>query len=120
MHASDTVEDASSFRGGANGLERLLAKGDIRAVLCASDLLAVGVIFEAQRRGLRVPDDLAVAGFGDFEIAAEVPPGLTTIRTHGYQMGWAAAAMLLARIEGKPVDQPIRNVGYTLVPRASA
>jgi LacI family gluconate utilization system Gnt-I transcriptional repressor len=120
MHAPDAIEDASSFRGGASGLERLLAKGDIRAVLCASDLLAVGVIFEAQRRGLKVPEDLAVAGFGDFEIAAEVPPGLTTIRTHGYQMGWAAADMLLARIEGKPVHDPVRNVGFTLVPRESA
>lgn len=119
-HSSDATEDSSSFRGGARGLEQLLAKGGVRAVLCASDLLAVGVIFEAQRRGLKVPDDLAVAGFGDFEIAAEVPPGLTTIRTHGYQMGWAAADMLISRIEGKPVDAPVRNVGYTLVPRASA
>lgn len=117
---SDAMEELSSYRGGANGLERLLAQGEIRAVLCASDLLGVGVIFEAQRRGLKVPDDLAVAGFGDFEIAAEVPPGLTTVRTHGYKMGWAAAEMLLARIEGRPVADPIRNVGYTLVPRASA
>ncbi|MCP4561630.1 MAG: LacI family DNA-binding transcriptional regulator [Bosea sp.] len=116
----DATEDASSFRGGARGLERLLANSGIRAVLCASDLLAVGVIFEAQRLGLRVPEDLAVAGFGDFEIAAEVPPGLTTIRTHGYEMGWAAADMLLSRIAGKAVEEPVRNVGYTLIPRASA
>lgn len=116
----DLPDEISSFRYGADALGRLLAKGGVRAVLCASDLLAVGVIFEAQRRGLNVPADLAVAGFGDFEIAAEVPPGLTTIRTHGYKMGQAAAEMLLARIEGRPVAEPVRNVGYTLVPRASA
>lgn len=81
---------------------------------------AIGVIFEAQRRGLKVPDDLAVAGFGDFEIAAEIPPGLTTIRTHGYQMGWAAADMLIARIEGRALDTPVRDVGYSLVSRGSA
>ena len=120
QHAADAAEDSASFRGGARGLAQLLAKGDVRAVLCASDLLAIGVIFEAQRRGLRIPDDLAVAGFGDFEIAAEIPPGLTTIRTHGYQMGWAAADMLIARIEGRPLDNPVRDVGYSLVARGSA
>ncbi|HEV7258022.1 MAG TPA: LacI family DNA-binding transcriptional regulator [Bosea sp. (in: a-proteobacteria)] len=116
----DATEDASSFRGGASGLTQLLEAGGARAVLCASDLLAVGVMFEAQRRGMRVPDDLAVAGFGDFEIAAEIPPGLTTIRTQGYQMGWAAADMLVSRIEGNPIDTPVRNVDYSLVQRGSA
>lgn len=118
--SSDATEDASSFRGGASGLVQLLEAGGVRAVLCASDLLAVGVIFEAQRRGMRVPHDLAVAGFGDFEIAAEIPPGLTTIRTQGYQMGWAAADMLIARIEGRPLESAIRNVDYALVRRGSA
>ena len=63
--------------------------------------------------------DLEVAGFGDFEIAAEIPPGLTTIRTQGYQMGWAAADMLIARIEGKRLETAIRNVAYALVQRVS-
>jgi LacI family gluconate utilization system Gnt-I transcriptional repressor len=118
--SDDATEDASSFRGGACGLAQLLAIGGARAILCASDLLAVGVIFEAQRRGMRVPEDLAVAGFGDFEIAAEIPPGLTTIRTQGYQMGWAAADMLIARIEGRPLETAIRNVDFELVQRGSA
>jgi LacI family gluconate utilization system Gnt-I transcriptional repressor len=118
--AHDATDEISSFRYGSSALGRLLEIGGVTAALCASDLLAVGVIFEAQRRGLSVPADVAVAGFGDFELAAEVPPGLTTVRTHGYKMGWAAAEMLLARIEGKPVSEPVRNVGYTLVPRASA
>lgn len=118
--SADATEDASSFRGGASGLQQLLDAGGVRAVLCASDLLAVGVLFEAQRRGMRVPEDLAVAGFGDFEIAAEIPPGLTTIRTQGYQMGWAAADMLISRIEGAPIETPIKNVDYALVKRGSA
>lgn len=118
--SDDATEDTSSFHGGASGLAQLLEAGGVRAVLCASDLLAVGVMFEAQRRGMTIPGDLAVAGFGDFEIAAEIPPGLTTIRTQGYQMGWAAADMLISRIEGRPLDTMIRNVDYVLVQRGSA
>ncbi|MBP0439968.1 LacI family DNA-binding transcriptional regulator [Tianweitania sediminis] len=121
LDPGDLYQDASSFRGGSLGLRKLQeASGDINAVLCASDILAVGVLFECQRQGLRVPDQLAVAGFGDFEIAAEVPPGLTTIRTHGYQIGWNAAEMLVTRINQPRAEIPLRDVGYELVVRGSS
>ena len=121
LDAGDLYQDASSFRGGALGLRKLQeASSDIDAVLCASDILAVGVLFECQRQGVRIPDQLAVAGFGDFEIAAEVPPGLTTIRTHGYQIGWNAAEMLVTRINQPRAEIPLRDVGYELVIRGSS
>jgi DNA-binding LacI/PurR family transcriptional regulator len=65
-------------------------------------------------------DQLAVAGFGDFEIAGAVHPSLTTVRTHGYQIGWNAADLLIARIEGRAPDMTFCDVGYDIVRRESA
>lgn len=119
LEAQDLYQDASSFRGGAVGLQMLQGKYEIDAVLCASDILAVGALFECQRQGIAVPGQMAVAGFGDFEIASEVHPGLTTIRTNGYQIGWNAAEMLVQRILQPDADIPLRDVGYELVTRGS-
>ncbi len=108
------------FAAGASALNALLQDTpDLRAVLCATDVLAVGVLFECQRRNIKVPDQLAVAGFGDFEIAAAVNPSLTTVRTHGYQVGWNAADLLIARIEGRPIESALCDVGYDIVYRES-
>jgi LacI family transcriptional regulator, gluconate utilization system Gnt-I transcriptional repressor len=89
-------------------------------VACSSDLLAQGVLIEAAARGLRVPDDLAVVGFGDQALAAAVEPALTTVRVNREEMGRTAAHALLARISGDPPSQKVINVGFTFVRRASA
>jgi LacI family gluconate utilization system Gnt-I transcriptional repressor len=108
------------FAAGAAALTALMeTTPDLQAVLCATDVLAVGVLFECQRRNIKVPDSLAVAGFGDFEIAGSVHPSLTTVRTHGYQIGWNAADMLIARIEGRSIEATFRDVGYDIVCRES-
>lgn len=119
LDPADLYQDASSFRGGAIGLRKLQAMGEVNAVLCASDILAVGALFECHRQGVAVPTETAVAGFGDFEIAAEAPPGLTTIRTHGYRIGWNAAEMLVERINDPDAAIPLRDVGYELIVRGS-
>jgi LacI family transcriptional regulator/LacI family repressor for deo operon, udp, cdd, tsx, nupC, and nupG len=68
------------------------------AVFAASDMQAIGVIEAAERAGLRVPDDLAVIGFDDIELAAVV--GLTTVRQPLRESGRRGAELLLAAIEG--------------------
>jgi LacI family transcriptional regulator, gluconate utilization system Gnt-I transcriptional repressor len=108
------------FAAGAEALDALLRTTPaLDAILCATDVLAVGVLFECQRRNIKVPDELSVAGFGDFEIAAAVHPGLTTVKTRGYQIGWNAADLLISRIEGKPTEQRVCDVGYDIVYRDS-
>ncbi|MCA2013584.1 LacI family DNA-binding transcriptional regulator [Cereibacter sphaeroides] len=89
-------------------------------VACSSDVLAQGVLIEAAARGLSVPGDLAVVGFGDQELAAAVEPGLTTIRVNREALGRAAAQALLARIDGGNPSQNLIDVGFTLIRRASA
>jgi DNA-binding LacI/PurR family transcriptional regulator len=70
------------------------------AVLCGNDLLALGVIKTARERGLRIPEDLAVTGFDDFNFAVAAHPPLTTVRIPGYEMGrYAAVELLEAAVE---------------------
>jgi LacI family transcriptional regulator len=68
------------------------------AVLCANDLLAFGVMRVAHSRGIRVPDQLAVVGIDDTDLAAVVSPGLTSVNLGSGERGAAAARLLLARI----------------------
>lgn len=107
---------------GREGCARLLQDrraGDV--VVCSSDTLAQGVLAEAASRGLRVPEDLAVIGFGDLSSAAHSHPPLTTIRIDGPRIGNAIAEALLARIaEPALARQPLRlDVGFELVGRGS-
>lgn len=109
-----------SFPRGREGFAKLLASGArVTAVACSSDVLAQGVIAEAQDRGIRIPADLAVMGFGDFDFAAHTSPSLTTIAIDKAGIGRRAAEALLARIQGKDVSPRIVDVGFELVERGS-
>lgn len=91
-------------------------------IVCASDWLAQGVLIEAAVRGVRVPEDVAVIGFGDFDFAKELEPALTTIRIDGETIGTKAAAMMLAALNDDRRDRakaPRVDVGFSLVERAS-
>jgi DNA-binding LacI/PurR family transcriptional regulator len=68
------------------------------AVLCFSDLMALGVVHAAQDLGLRVPEDLSIVGYDDSPLASRIRPSLTTIRQDVSAKGHAAAAALTAAI----------------------
>ncbi len=70
------------------------------AIMCGNDLLALGVIRAVRRRGLSVPDDVAVTGFDDFDFSEFTDPPLTTVRIPGYEIGRAAAQTLVEVLEG--------------------
>ena len=70
------------------------------ALFCANDLLAIGVIHGLRRRGMRVPDDVAIVGYDDVELAAMTDPPLTTIHQPSYELG--ATAYELLRGGGEP------------------
>jgi LacI family transcriptional regulator, gluconate utilization system Gnt-I transcriptional repressor len=92
---------------------------DVEALFCASDLLAAGALFECQRLGIGVPEQLAIAGFDDIEIAARVHPPLTTVHLPHQLIGARAAGLLLDRIAGKPIESPVVDMGFEIVVRAS-
>jgi LacI family gluconate utilization system Gnt-I transcriptional repressor len=114
------VPAPSSLALGRQALAELLAREPkVQAVMCSSDGLAQGVLVEAAARGLQVPRDLAVCGFGDADFAAHLVPSLTTVQVDGERIGRIAAELLLARCGGQPVPHPIVDAGFRIVERES-
>src|SRR5262249_52295629 len=93
-------------------------KADI--AVCSSDWLADASVLELQARGLRVPKDLAVFGFGDMHVSTEGAIPLSTVRIDGAAIGHTAAAMLLDRAAGRPVKESVVDIGFRIVDRDSA
>ncbi len=115
------IETTLDLEAGASAMATLLTRrAGLRAVFCSADALAVGALYECQRRGLRVPDDVAIAGFDDIPIAAQIVPALTTLRVPRYEIGHRAGTMIRDRLEGRPVARRIVDTRYELVPRDSA
>ncbi len=113
------VPAPSNFRLGREGLARLLDRTLLpRAVFCSSDTLAHGVLMEAQARGLSVPQDLAIVGFGDLDFAAHTFPPLSTVRIDRTAIGQLAAEALLGRLEGRPVER-IVDIGFQIMERGT-
>jgi LacI family transcriptional regulator, gluconate utilization system Gnt-I transcriptional repressor len=98
----------------------LAAPDGVDAVFCSSDLLALGVLTEAQARGIGIPDRLAVVGFGDLEFAADLHPALTTVRINGAAIGRQAAHFIVERAEGRAVEPRVVDIGFSIVERGSA
>lgn len=114
------VAAPSSLASGRNALTELLRQQPkLQAVCCSSDGLAHGVLVEAQHRGLRVPQQLAVCGFGDADFAAHLVPSLTTVHVDGAGIGRTAAQIILDRCSGQATGQRIVDVGFRIVERES-
>lgn len=111
------VSPPSSVALGRDGLQRILAQApDVDAIFCSSDLLALGVVSQARKLGIAIPDRLAVCGFGDLEFAADTTPALTTVRVDGKRIGATAARCLIERLGGAPGKNLI-DVSFELVAR---
>jgi LacI family gluconate utilization system Gnt-I transcriptional repressor len=119
-HPAQVDEMPLSMSTAGEHLDVLLKRRpDVEALFCASDVLAAGSLFECQRKGIPVPDRLAIAGFDDIEIAALVHPPLTTVRLPHHAIGARAAELLLDRIAGMPIENPIVDMGFEIVVRGS-
>jgi LacI family transcriptional regulator len=98
---------------------RQLFRDDVpTAVFGANDLIAFGVLRAAREAGLRVPDDLALAGFNDIAEASLLD--LTTVRVPQQDMGVRAARLLIARLEGELIAEPRIVLDTDLVVRGSS
>lgn len=123
--APPIVSDCSgpaSIRAGRRALASLLDAGEFDggAVFCSSDILAHGVVIEAVARGFSVPGDIAVMGFGDQDFARDIEPALTTVRVDRERLGNVAADAVLDRLEARAAPQPVTDLGFEIVRRASA
>ncbi|WP_111558112.1 HTH-type transcriptional regulator GntR [Paracoccus sediminilitoris] len=116
-----TTPEPSSVSLGCRLFADLIAtRPQTDAVLCNNDDLALGVLFEAQRRNIRIPDRLGICGFNDHEMMSAAEPPLTSVATDRYEMGRAAILQIRDRLAGRgqPRGHAI-DLGYRLVPRRS-
>lgn len=102
LSAPSSIEDG---RQGLRDIEPFLATRT--ALFGSSDLVAFGALVEAKLRGIAVPAQLAICGFGDFEISRSFVPPFTTVRVDGAEIGRVAAEKLLARIQGNTAPERV-------------
>lgn len=109
---------APTIEGGRAALRRVLAARPTAAI-AFNDLIAIGLMQAAADQGLRIPDDLSIAGFDDIFGSELVVPALTTVRAQLVRAGERAVEILLARLSGD--DSPLdgERLGTTLIVRGS-
>lgn len=106
---------------GVRGLDAVLRDAPLTdAIFFSADTTALAAVLECNRRGIKVPEQLAICGFGDYELAGIVTPSLTTVRTRPEEMGITAAQMLLARINSAENAEKKIVLNHQLVRRESA
>lgn len=114
------LEGTGTTAGGITAFNEILdAFPQCDAIFFGSDLLAVGGIIAARDRDIALPEQLAIAGYGDLDFAVHMKPGLTTIQVSDYDTGRLAGLALRARLEGGDVGDPVIQVPMQLVVRES-
>jgi LacI family gluconate utilization system Gnt-I transcriptional repressor len=111
-----------SYDHGATTLGTLLQLApDVEAVFAVSDISAVGALMECHRRNISVPEDLSLVGFGDFDIARQCVPAISTIRVDAAMIGQKTGELLLSILEPEGETRASENVrldvGFELVTR---
>ncbi|MWQ41383.1 gluconate operon transcriptional repressor GntR [Glaesserella parasuis] len=109
------TDEPSSFTLGAKQLQQALAQyPDIDGIFCTNDDLAIGALFECQRLGIKVPKEMAIAGFHGHDVGQSLTPQLATVITPRLEIGKVAAQELLNRLKGEPQQSSIINLGYRI------
>ncbi|WP_413813495.1 LacI family DNA-binding transcriptional regulator [Devosia sp. Root685] len=115
------VPPVSMLEGAAATRALLEQAPDTEAVLCVSDLLAFGALTECQRMGISVPQQIAIAGFGNYEIAEICVPPLTTVNPFPERIGRQTAAAVLGALGLAPAEASHRlEISPELLVRASS
>lgn len=119
--ATRDVDSPGTMAAGREALGTWLGQGrEIDGIFCSSDPIAQGVHTEARARGLDLPGDLALIGFGDFAFAALMEPALSTIHLDSRNLGVSAAEAILSEIDGERLDQRVIDIGFDLLHRSSS
>ena len=115
------VELPLTPQGGAEAVA-VLTKHDpkVQVIFFSSDTLAIGAVQECHRRGWRIPERLAIAGYGDLDLAGQLYPALTTVRVPRYEMGRQSVRQLLRRLAGDTKSPTIVSLGFQIIDRESA
>lgn len=113
-------DGAQSFADGMTAFDEIVTRmPDCDAICFGTDLLAVGALLAARRHSIDIPKQIAVAGYGDLDFAAEVFPSITTVRVSDYEVGKLAGGMMLTRLNGDTTAQRVIQVPVELMVRES-
>jgi DNA-binding LacI/PurR family transcriptional regulator len=107
-----------SVEGGRAAAARILADGKASAIVAMADIVALGIMEHCAACGLSIPADISIVAFDDIEMAALLPPGLTTVRQPGFDKGYEAGRVLLGMLKGAEPEQISMNA--ELIVRGSA
>lgn len=106
-----------SMREGAAAMATILEGSAMPdAVMCVSDLTAFGALTECQRRGVRVPEDIMLAGFGAFDLSEVSVPSLTTIDAHSLDIGTRTGDLLVSLLRGAAGEQDAAPIIKRITP----
>jgi LacI family gluconate utilization system Gnt-I transcriptional repressor len=113
------------FDAGKQAIEALaMARGkNAEAIIFANDNLAAGALLAGQRTGLKIPEQCAIVGFGDYAFSPLLLPSLTTIRPPGREIGEIAALRILEQLGVLPAsaqDSRLNLLACELIERESA
>ncbi len=116
-----TTSQSSSIKLGGQLLQSAMAEsqGQCDAVFCCNDDLALGALFAARQMNLRIPADLAIAGFNDLEASALVDPGITSVASPRFAMGQQAVELILQKASGAQTEFSPLDVGFSIMVRGS-
>lgn len=110
-----------SAEDGVRGLDEVFRQAPLtEAIMFSADSIALGALLECTRRGVRVPEQLAICGVGNYELSRLVSPALTTVEVHVEEMGRRSAEQLLALTEGERPDNLTIELTPKLIRRGSA
>ncbi len=106
------LHDTVAYYPGFYGTEQLLASSpDIDGIFYQNDAMAFGSLQYCATKGIDVPGDIGIAGWGDLPIAAVLPKRLTSMHVPHLKLGQAAAEMMIAGLSDEPVDD-VRDIGF--------
>jgi len=109
-----------TFEAGASALEQLLSLPQPpTAIFCHSDVMALGAMSMAKRRGYRIPDDISIIGFDNIALAEFCDPPLTTVAQPRFDIGREAMLLLLSQLNGHTVSSGSRLLDCELVLRGT-
>ncbi|MGX9356784.1 LacI family DNA-binding transcriptional regulator [Roseobacteraceae bacterium S113] len=110
------LHDTATYYTGFYGTEQLLAGArNVQCVFYQNDAMAFGGAQYCKARGLDVPGDIGIAGWGDLPIASVLETRLTSMHVPHLKLGQAAAEMMIARLSGEPAAS-VRDIGFRLIP----
>lgn len=125
QHGLQVDEDAIlsgpfSIENGYQNTPILLEKmPDLDAIICATDTIALGVIKYLNEKNIKIPDEVAVAGFGDSKFSSILTPGLTTIHFYYRECGVEGAKMLLEKLQNPGAPDKSLRLGFELIQNGS-